>query len=35
MASKLSIRDKQLLDTGRKFKPGTKKYEGGLFGSQT
>jgi len=34
MASKLSIRDKQLLDTGRKFKPGTKKYEGGLFGSQ-
>ena len=32
MASKLSTRDKQLLRAGNKFRPGTAKYEGGVFG---
>ena len=35
MSSKLSKRDKKLLDTGRKITPGTAKYEGGLFGGVT
>ena len=35
MSSKLSNRDKKLLDTGRKITPGTAKYEGGLFGGVT
>jgi len=33
MASKLTPRDKQLLKAGNKFRPGTAKYEGGVFGA--